>query len=635
MSKPLDVICLGRATVDLYGQQIGSRLEDMQSFAKYLGGSSANLAAGLARLGVKSSMLTRVGDEHMGRFVCETLRREGVDVSCVGVDAQRLTGLVLLGIENEKTFPLIFYRENCADMALCEADIDQAFIASARILAITGTHLSTEGTRAACRRAIGYAKAHGTQVVLDIDYRPVLWSLTVTGLGEERYVESAEVSAVLQEFLADCDLIVGTEEEIRIAGGSADIAASLERIHSLTTAIVVVKRGATGCSIIEPAADGGWRAIDVPAVDVEVLNVLGAGDAFLGGFLYGHLKGEAFERCGELGNLCGGLVVSRHACAPAMPTEPELEEFFRRAPHVRHPDLDERIAYLHRVTTRQAPWPELFVLAFDHRSQFEQLADAHGADRQRIGHFKSLVVDAVARVADELGLSDRMGVLIDGRYGEEALSRAANRGWWIGRPVEVPLSRPLEFETGGDVGLHIQRWPGAHVVKCLVHYHPDDHPDLRLVQERKLIDLFRGCVAAGRMLILEVITATAGRPLDADTVARTLRRMYNLGVFPDWWKLEPQTAEAWARISAVVEQCDPRCAGLLLLGKEASEEEIRRAFDVARRFPACKGFAIGRSIFHRAAAQWMAGDIGDAAATAEIADSYARLIGHWRGRRAA
>ena len=124
MSRPLDVICLGRAAVDLYGHQFGGRLEDMQSFAKYLGGSSGNLAAGLGRLGSRSSMLTRGGDEHMGRFVREALAAEGVDVSHVVTDPERLTALVILGISDRNSFPHIFYRENCADRRIGDR-IDQ------------------------------------------------------------------------------------------------------------------------------------------------------------------------------------------------------------------------------------------------------------------------------------------------------------------------------------------------------------------------------------------------------------------------------------------------------------------------------------------------------------------------------
>ena len=142
--RSLDVICLGRLGMDLYAQQIGARLEDVTSFAKYLGGSSANIAFGCARLGLRSAMLTRVGDDHPGRFLTESLAREGCDVSHVVTDKQRLTAMVLLGIKDQDTFPLIFYRENCADMAISETDFDQDYLASSKALLITGTHFSTE-----------------------------------------------------------------------------------------------------------------------------------------------------------------------------------------------------------------------------------------------------------------------------------------------------------------------------------------------------------------------------------------------------------------------------------------------------------------------------------------------------------
>ena len=156
--RDLDVICLGRLAVDLYAQQIGSRLEDASTFSKYLGGSSGNIAANTARLGLKSAMLTRVGDDHMGRSLTETLAREGCDVSHVVKDPGRLTGLVLLGLKDRDTFPLVFYRENCADMALDVADFDEAFIASSRALLITGTHFSTTQENTTSRQALEFAR---------------------------------------------------------------------------------------------------------------------------------------------------------------------------------------------------------------------------------------------------------------------------------------------------------------------------------------------------------------------------------------------------------------------------------------------------------------------------------------------
>ena len=255
----LDVICLGRAMVDFYGNQIGSRLEDMSSFAKYLGGSSCNIAFGCSRLGLKSAMLTRVGDEHMGRFVREELARGGVDVSHVVTDPDRFTGLVVLGIKDRDTFPLIFFRKDCADTAIEASDVSAEFIAASKSLLITGTHFSTPNTYAASVKAIEYAKAAGVKVIVDIDYRPVLWGLTSLGDGETRYIDSDTVSAHLQTIWPDCDLIVGTEEEMHIAGGSSDTITALRRIRSLSDATLVLKLGDRGCAVLDGDIPGECR----------------------------------------------------------------------------------------------------------------------------------------------------------------------------------------------------------------------------------------------------------------------------------------------------------------------------------------------------------------------------------------
>src|SRR6185437_14142250 len=238
--RALDIVCLGRLGVDFYAQQIGSRLEDVTSFAKYLGGSSANTAFGCARLGLRTALVSRVGDDALGRFLTETLAREGCDVSHVSVDPARLTGAVVLGIKDKDTFPLIFLRVNCADMAITEQDVDEAFIAKGRALLITGTHLSTEYINRISNLALDHARRNDVRTVLDIDYRPVLWGLTKRGDGETRYIESGTVTAHLQRMLPKFDLLIGTIEEFNIAGGSTDIMASLRAIRAITPAVMVV-----------------------------------------------------------------------------------------------------------------------------------------------------------------------------------------------------------------------------------------------------------------------------------------------------------------------------------------------------------------------------------------------------------
>src|SRR5271154_2732386 len=199
--QTLDVITIGRSSVDLYGAQIGGRLEDMGSFEKSVGGSPTNIACGTARLGLASAGITAVGDEHMGRFIIEQLAREGVDTRGVKVDPERLTALVILGIRDREHFPLIFYRENCADMALCEDDIDEDLIRSARSVVVTGTHLSHPRTEAAGLTAWRSAGAAASKPALDIDYRPNLWGAAGHGEGESRFVASEKVPTKLQATL--------------------------------------------------------------------------------------------------------------------------------------------------------------------------------------------------------------------------------------------------------------------------------------------------------------------------------------------------------------------------------------------------------------------------------------------------
>ena len=634
-SRPIDVACLGRLAVDLYAQQIGARLEDVTSFAKYLGGSSANVAFGTARLGLRSAMLSRVGDDHMGRFLTETLDAEGCDVSQVRVDPARLTALAILGIKDTETFPLLFYRENCADMAIEPADIDEAFVATCRALAITGTHLSTPGVLAASTRAIELARKHDVRTVLDIDYRPVLWGLTGRGEGERRFVAADHVTAHLQGILPGFDVIVGTEEEFHIAGGSEDLVAALRAVRGISHAMLVVKRGPLGCSIVEGAVPSDID--DAPTyrgTRVDVLNVLGAGDAFLSGFLAGWLRGETVGRACAFANACGAIVVSRHGCAAAMPGRAELDAFLAREGGIRRPDLDADLSHLHRTAVPRKAWDELYVFAFDHRVPFFEIARAAGADESRIPRLKQLLVDAVAATERGGRLQGHVGLLADDRYGQDALNAATGRGWWIGRPVEVSGSNPLELERGRSIGSQLIGWPREHVIKCLVAFDPDAAPLERLEQETQLRTLYDAAKVSGHELLLEVIPpGCADGGVRDEKVLRSLKRIYNLGIRPDWWKLCPPRRDAWAAIDALIQERDPHCRGVLLLGLNAPAEALAAGFVDAATSQTCRGFAVGRTIFADCARAWLAGEIDDATLVAQAQASFERMIALWRGAR--
>lgn len=639
-NKKLDVICLGRAAVDLYSEQIGAPLEDVNSFKKYLGGSSANIAFGAARMGLKSAMLTRVGDEHMGRFVRQELARAGVDVSHVVTDKERLTGLVLLGIKDKDTFPLIFYRENCADMAISESDFDEAYIASAKALLITGTHFSTKGTDQAARTAIQYAKANDTKVVVDIDYRPVLWGLTGKGEGENRFVSNDSVTQHLLSIMPLCDLVVGTEEEFHIAGGCEDTIECLKRIRKVSSAEFVVKRGALGCSVFKgEIPDTLDEGITRYGVTVDVLNVLGAGDAFMSGYLRGWIPGEATENACDYANACGAIVVSRHGCSPAMPSLEELDYYLANRNDIPRPDLDPVLNYLHRVTTqrmlREAPtkeWQDMCILAFDHRRQFVDMCREAGAPLSQIAKAKKLILQAAYQGASALeGKVGGTGILADGTFSQDVLNDITGKDFWIARPVELPSSRPLRFELGNNVGQAIATWPANHIVKCLVFYHPDDDVGLRNEQEQKVMDLYRACCTTGHELLVEIIPP-AGSEVKDDTLSRSIERFYNLGVFPDWWKLPSPSKAAWQNISDLIKTRAPYCRGVVLLGLDAPVEALKAGFEAAAGQDICKGFAIGRTLFSEPVKAWLRKDIDDAVFVERVTQNYLEMSALWQQR---
>ena len=631
--RALDVICLGRFAVDFYAQQIGARLEDVTSFAKYLGGSSANTAFGCARLGLGAALISRIGDDALGRFLVETIAREGCDVSHVSTDPSRLTGAVVLGIKDKETFPLIFMRENCADMAIAEADIEESFIAKARALLITGTHFSTEYIDRISNLALDRARRNEVRTILDIDYRPVLWGLTKRGDGETRYVRSDTVSVHLQRILPKIDLVVGTIEEFNIAGGSTDIMESLRKVRTLTSGVLLVKRGPMGCAVIDGdiprSLDDAFNGL---GVEVAVLNVLGAGDAFSAGFLSGWVRGEDYDACCRYANACGALVVSRHGCAPAMPTRIELDYFLANADSIPRPDQDVTLSRLHRVTAPRTRHDEVFAFAFDHRNQFFELAQESQADESRISRLKRLFVDAVAQTAKARSLAGSIGLLCDDRYGQDALDAATGRGWWIGRPVELPGSNPLQFDRGRSIGTQLLSWPREHIAKCLVKYHPDDDLDNRLEQEAQIRALYDAVQVSGHELLLEIIPPSE-LPRASDTVLRSLKRLYNLGIYPEWWKLEPMSAEQWRAIDALIAERDPYCRGVVVLGQSATIDALRAGFDAARASSTCRGFAVGRTIFEQPSRRWLAGRIDDDALVREVRAHYDKLIDAWREAR--
>ena len=315
-----DVLAIGRSSIDLYAHEIGCPIADVHSFDAYVGGCPTNVSVGTRRLGLRSALLTAVGDDEVGDFVTTFLERERVDTQFIPRKRGRRTSAVILTIQPPDRFPLTFYRDNCADRALTIDDVARAPVGDSRAVFLTGTGLSHEPARDATFAAAATARAAGVPVVVDIDYRADQWESAPAFAGQ------------LQRLLRSATMAVGTEEEIAAASGSSDAARGAAAMLESGIDALVLKRGGRGATVLRAQRPPA----DVAPFPIEVLNVLGAGDAFASGFLYGYLQGWPLERAARMGNACGAIVVTRHGCANFMPTLDEVAAFVaaRGAPSI-------------------------------------------------------------------------------------------------------------------------------------------------------------------------------------------------------------------------------------------------------------------------------------------------------------
>jgi 5-dehydro-2-deoxygluconokinase len=475
------------------------------------------------------------------------------------------------------------------------------------------------------------ARQANRKIILDVDYRPNLWGIGGHGAGESRYARSGRVTAALSPHLSLCDLIVGTEEELHIAGGDEDTLQACRNIRGLAKqAIIVCKRGAMGCVVlpgdIPNSLDDGIVGHGMP---VKVYNVLGAGDAFLAGFLSGYLRNEPFQNCIRYANACGAFAVSRLLCSTEYPTTRELNWYLEHGSPQEALRKDERLNHLHWASTRRRQPEQLLALAIDHRSQLEELATRLTVQPAKIRRLKELAVRAAVNVARG---RDGFGMLLDGTYGAGALELAAQENLWLARPVELPGSRPLEFDHMASLATELIEWPTAVTAKCLCLYHPDDPPELRRAQERELLRVAAVCRRQKREFLLEIIASRHG-PIEDDTVARVLLRMYEIGIYPDWWKLEPQSsAAAWKACADVIAREDDLCRGIVVLGRDSPLDQLIGSLQLASSAPLVRGFAVGRTIFWRAAEGFLSGQMSEDEAIADMSDRFAALVAAWNSK---
>jgi len=309
MGQPV-VYTLGRLIVDLYANELGVPLSKVTSFNKYLGGSAANTAVGLARHGMSVGLISRVGDDEHGTFLRNTLAQERVDTRMVQTDPDYPTGLAFASIHPPSDSTVLFYRKPCADANLSVRDIDETALTGARALVVACTALAVSPGREAALKALTVNRRSGGLNILDIDWRPSLWSNS----------DDARIYYELAMQLAD--VVIANEAELEFVGVVPNPAEAARRVMEYGPKKVVAKRGGGGVLHFEAGEE-----LYVPAVRVEVVNTLGAGDAFAAGYVCGLIEGWPLEKCLQYAVTSAAIVVSRHSCSSAMPTRAEVEAF--------------------------------------------------------------------------------------------------------------------------------------------------------------------------------------------------------------------------------------------------------------------------------------------------------------------
>lgn len=303
-AESFDLVCMGRSTLDLFGGEVGADFADLSGFRAYVGGSPTNICVAAQRLGLKTALLTGVGDDYVSRFLMKFLRAEGVNTDGVLLKRGFHTNTVLVALQPPDEMQFVAYHANNADLEITIEDVLDSAIGRSRALLFNGMGLLKEPSRSATQFATEYARERGATVFMDLDYRVPMWA------------HPAIYGVTVRVTLPLVDVAIGTEDEVRAAAGVEQLDTAVEKLLRLVHKVLIVKKGAAGSTVYTTAG----QVFGAGAFPVEVVNFLGAGDAFAGGFIYAYLNDWTVEKAARFGNACGAMIVREHGTGNAMPT---------------------------------------------------------------------------------------------------------------------------------------------------------------------------------------------------------------------------------------------------------------------------------------------------------------------------
>ncbi|MFS0777199.1 5-dehydro-2-deoxygluconokinase [Neobacillus sp. 3P2-tot-E-2] len=322
--RPLDLIAIGRLCIDLNANETQRPMEETKTFTKYVGGSPANIAIGVSRLGMKAGFIGKVSDDQMGRFILQYLKENNIQADNIFTDKTgAVTGLAFTEIKSPTECSILMYRDNVADLKLDPREVSEEYIKQCKTLLVSGTALAKSPSREAVFLALEYARKHDVVVIFDLDYRPYTW-------------ESETDTAIYYHLAAEkCDVIIGTREEFDMIEkirnfGDSDNLATAQRWFSYYAKLVVIKHGGGGS--IAYTKDGDQFQCGI--FKTNVLKTFGAGDSYASAFIYGLMNRFNVLESMRLGSAAASIVISKHSCSEAMPTLEEIQGFMDTADEV-------------------------------------------------------------------------------------------------------------------------------------------------------------------------------------------------------------------------------------------------------------------------------------------------------------
>lgn len=595
LDKQFDLICLGEVAVELYVEQLYCDLSEAQTYRQYLGGSCANVAVGVSRLGLNTVLVSRVGQDPLGSFLRAELMKHKVDTRWLKISDKYKTGLMLQSLNSEDKRSKLYYKDESADKKLLESDCEEDLFNSAKALYINGNSLINANMRNVSQYAIQLAKAAGQKIIFDIRYTPEFWSSD----------EQRNITEHYKFIVADCDVIIIDHDDISVLGfiTSENL---INELRPLTSAIILLKNTDGSCTAY---ATDSIAPITVSNYKVEVLNKTGKEDAFASGFISSYLQEDSLEESVRKANASAAIITTRHGCAPEMPTIDEINK-------LTEPDIVSKMDLFAKVRKKENKG-NTCLLAFDQRYYF---APKNDKEKKQIQDFKKILYSGFMNSqTHRLEKNITSGLIVDDCIPENELREEVES--IICMPIESSNTQLLTWINNRELYSQILHRPKRWWVKVFVKIGPNMSADALDHQIAMLTELQEVCHELDRTLLIDLATTN---------VLWSMRYIFQNNIMPHWWKLPSEYDYiTWKKIETLAGyyQDNPRI--MIIGGDVVSSHDLKSSFAIAKECAWVEGFAIGRNIFLDIFTQWSNGVIDSEKAIEKLSLEYDKISKLW------